>query len=109
MKRCPKCSVPCWDSHQFCPGCGSDLQATVPTQEDRYIGVTLGGKYRLLELIGEGSMGRVYRAKHLALEVDVAVKLLNAELAMDKQTVRRFHQEARSASRLRHPNIISTL
>ncbi|HZS42005.1 MAG TPA: protein kinase [Polyangia bacterium] len=76
---------------------------------DPFIGVTLAGKYRLTELIGEGAMGRVYRADHLALEAQVAVKLLNADVAADPQTARRFQTEARAASRLRHPNTIQIL
>ncbi len=76
---------------------------------DPYVGSTLASKYRLVELIGTGAMGRVYRAQHLALESEVAVKLLNPELAGDPQTVRRFQTEARAASRLRHPNTIQIL
>jgi serine/threonine-protein kinase len=51
-------------------------------------------------------MGRVYRADHLQLDAQVAVKLLNPDVAADQQTVKRFQTEARAASRLRHPNTI---
>jgi serine/threonine-protein kinase len=88
--------------------CGADVRLVAP-QADPYAGATLVGKYRLVELIGSGAMGRVYRAEHLALETLVAVKLLNQDLAADSQIAKRFHHEARLASRLRHPNAITTL
>jgi serine/threonine-protein kinase len=82
----------------------------VPESEgDPFIGTTLAGKYQLAELIGAGAMGRVYRAEHLALDAQVAVKLLNPEIATDAQTASRFRTEARAASRLRHPNTIQIL
>lgn len=76
---------------------------------DPYLGTTLAGKYQLNELIGAGAMGRVYRADHLALDAQVAVKLLNPEIATDAATASRFRTEARAASRLRHPNTIQIL
>jgi serine/threonine-protein kinase len=73
---------------------------------DPYSGTTLVGKYHITDLIGVGAMGRVYRADHLQLDAQVAVKLLNPDVAADQQTVKRFQTEARAASRLRHPNTI---
>ena len=80
-----------------------------PGDGDPYLGTTLAGKYQLNELIGTGAMGRVYRADHLALDAQVAVKLLNPEIAADAPTARRFQTEARAASRLRHPNTIQII
>jgi serine/threonine-protein kinase len=110
VKRCPSCAAACWDSHRHCPGCGGDLsQVQAVGNADPYVGTTLAGKYHIGELIGVGAMGRVYRADHLALDAQVAVKLLNPELAADAQTAKRFQTEARAASRLRHPNTIAIL
>ncbi len=85
------------------------LVKTGPTIGDPYLGTTIGGKYRLTEQIGAGVMGRVYRARHLQLDSDVALKLVNPEATADPQTAARFQREARATSRLRHPNIISVL
>jgi serine/threonine-protein kinase len=73
------------------------------------VGITVGGKFVLREIIGAGAMGTVYRADQITLGRTVAVKILNADLARDDVMVKRFHQEARAASRLNHPNTISII
>ncbi len=73
--------------------------------DDEFIGKVLGG-CQLLERIGRGGMGVVYKAKQLNLGRTVAVKVLASDLASDEGFVRRFVQEARSAALLNHPNIV---
>ena len=63
----------------------------------------------LREVVSSGGMGTVFRADQLTLGRTVAVKMLKAELARDDEMVRRFHSEARAASRLNHPNTISII
>ena len=63
--------------------------------------------YRLLEALGEGAMGAVYKARQLSLDREVAIKVLSPELADDASYVKRFMTEARAVARLNHTNIIS--
>ena len=71
----------------------------------RGCGRTLGN-YTLLEKIGEGGMGTVYRARHRLMDRIVAVKVLADGLTSDREAVRRFEREARTTARLEHPNIV---
>ena len=68
-------------------------------------GHVLAGRYRLLELLGEGGMAHVYRAHDELLDRHVAVKVLRSGFAADPEFVSRFRQEARNAASLHHPNI----
>ncbi|MBX9670680.1 MAG: protein kinase [Candidatus Obscuribacterales bacterium] len=65
----------------------------------------IGRHYRILELIGQGGMSRVYRATHLLLSRTVAVKYINPKFVHDHKSVQRFQQEAKAAAALKHPNI----
>ncbi|MGA9335296.1 MAG: WD40 repeat domain-containing serine/threonine protein kinase, partial [Rudaea sp.] len=64
------------------------------------------GDYELLEMIGEGGMGVVYRARQSSLDREVAVKLLAAGPWASKEFIERFHREAQNAARMQHPNIV---
>jgi serine/threonine protein kinase len=83
-------------------------RATVD-HEDRLIGRTLAQKYTIESVIGTGSMGTIYRARQIALDKWVAVKILHRELAEQPNFVERFKLEAFSASRLEHPNLLRVL
>ena len=65
------------------------------------------GAYELLERIGQGGMGVVYKARQLSLDRYVAVKVLSLSVLVDKETVHRFRTEAVTAGSLQHPNIVA--
>jgi eukaryotic-like serine/threonine-protein kinase len=64
------------------------------------------GKYKILDQIGEGGMGTVYRAEHVVLGSPAAVKILLPQFSRDAVVVERFFQEARTATAIRHPGIV---
>ena len=71
------------------------------------IGTVLGGRYRLVELLGQGGMATIYRARDNQLERDVAVKVLRPEYGADPDFIDRFRHEAQSAASLNHPGIVA--
>jgi serine/threonine protein kinase len=74
--------------------------------EDPRIGSTLGGRYHVRRLCGEGAMGRVYEAHHIDIGRRVAIKVLHASFHHSADLVERFRREARAASKIGHPNIV---
>src|SRR5438874_2835940 len=65
------------------------------------------GAYEIVSPLGAGGMGEVYRARDSRLGREVAVKILSGNLCLDRRSIERFEQEARSASALNHPNIVT--
>jgi eukaryotic-like serine/threonine-protein kinase len=70
------------------------------------VGEVLDGRYKIFKKLGEGGMGEVYAADHVHIEKQFAIKLLKAEIVSNAEAVKRFQQEARSASSIKHRNII---
>jgi len=73
---------------------------------DAAAGTVVGGRYRLEEPLASGGMGTVWRARHVELETDVAVKLMSRELLASANGEKRFRREAQAAARLKSPHIV---
>jgi serine/threonine protein kinase len=109
MRSCPQCASPCDDAHRFCPACGFPISKAAPSPDDPLVGRALPGNYLILELVGVGGMGRVYRAEQTNLGRTVAVKIIHPHLVGEENTAARFITEARAASRLNHPNSVGII
>jgi serine/threonine protein kinase/formylglycine-generating enzyme required for sulfatase activity len=105
MKQCPNCKRETKDHLLFCPYDGHALVTKV--EFDPLLGTVLDDKYRLEERIGEGGMGRVYRAWHIHIDQVFAVKILHTHLSSDQTALARFRKEARLAAQLHHPNVVA--
>ncbi len=77
------------------------------TDEKSLIGALIGQHYEILELLGEGGMSKVYKARHMILDEPVALKVISGHFTNEAKTLRRFRQEAVAATQLKHPNICS--
>ncbi len=114
--KCPKCHTDNPDTSRFCSNCATSLtsaKAAPPslteTLESPVHAVTPGtvfaGRYEILERIGAGGMGEVYRAIDKNLGRHVAIKVLPSAFAEDKERMARFEREAKLLAVLNHPNI----
>ncbi|NIQ98870.1 MAG: protein kinase, partial [Gemmatimonadales bacterium] len=99
---CPEASVP---RAALTGGEGKKPSSVGPCGRQDMLGKSIGG-FEILEQIGRGGMGVVYRARQLSLEREVALKTLLPGLALDEALVERFQAEARAASRTNHPNLV---
>jgi len=109
MIECPKCHARHEGAAAFCGDCGARLPEGPPPAipADPLIGLVVDGRYRILDLIGRGGMGSVYRAEHTKMGKVLAIKLLHGELSHNQQVARRFSLEAEAVSRLSHINTVS--
>ncbi len=116
---CPACGRVSALDVRFCASCGFRFRAAEADDEpgmmlrdvrdhaDPLVGRTIADRYQILELIGRGGMGVVYRVEHTRIAKAMALKLLHGELARDKEVVRRFRREAEAVSKLDHPNTVA--
>ncbi len=109
---CGSCGATLEARARFCPGCGAAVSTTEPASQEHSVvgnmaGREIAGRYRILEKIGEGGMGAVFRAEQMSLKRKVALKLLRPDLSTDPGLVRRFNAEAELAAKLNHPNTVT--
>ncbi|HEX6533854.1 MAG TPA: serine/threonine-protein kinase [Gemmatimonadaceae bacterium] len=101
-KSCPLCGTLYDADVLFCARDGSTL--VVPGATD-LVGQVIADRYRILERLGEGAMGRVFLAEHVKMGRRCAIKVMNRALMTDHEAIGRFNREATNASRVLHPNV----
>jgi len=113
---CPKCHSENPDTLKFCGECGTRLIPSADAgpsftktlevpKEALTRGTTLANRYEIIEELGKGGMGRVYRVEDTKLRQEVALKLIRPDIAKDKKTIERFSNELKLARNIRHKNV----
>ncbi len=103
VNTCPRCGDQFESDVAFCPKDGARLSAA--RGEADLIGTIIAERYRITSNIGGGGMGQVYKAEHIRMKRQCAIKVLRANLAGDPEATQRFQREAENASQLSHPNV----
>jgi len=112
--KCPKCQFDNPLDSKFCKECGTQLPSAekasmTKTLETPLEGLTPGsvfaGRYQIIEELGKGGMGKIYRALDKKLNEEVALKLIKPEIASDPKTLERFHNELKLARKISHTSI----
>jgi eukaryotic-like serine/threonine-protein kinase len=100
---CGRCGTPLADSAPS--GASSTVIMTPPPRRDLSPGETFAGRYQIIEDLGQGGMGRVYKVYDTEVGEKLALKLLNPEIASDERTIERFRNELRLARTISHRNV----
>jgi len=114
--KCPKCNFENPDDSKFCKECGTQIISSkeisaLPTEtletpkEELTTGSTFAGRYQIIEELGKGGMGKVYKAIDKEINTKVALKLIKPEVAADKKTIERFRNELKMARDISHKNV----
>ena len=114
--ECPKCRFDNTSDSKYCKECGTQLFSIkdavgsvaetlqAPSQELAR-GTTLAGRYEIIEQLGKGGMGQVYRVEDKKIKAEIALKLIRPEVAADKQTIERFSNELKMTRMIAHRNV----
>jgi serine/threonine protein kinase/tetratricopeptide (TPR) repeat protein len=119
VAKCPNCSGENADTQRFCGECGTPLPAAgPPTQSspgngetarlptvDLASGMVFAKRYQVIEELGTGGMGRVFRVLDKKLDEEIALKLVRPEIASDRATIERFAAELKLARQIVHKNV----
>ena len=107
MRHCTQCGAPTPDDARFCPRCGAAVAAVASS--DASLGQVIADRYLLVEKIGQGGSGTIYRGEHTTLRKRVAVKILHAQLSADDRAIERFRREATTVAELDNDHILQVL
>ncbi|MBI4853758.1 MAG: protein kinase [Acidobacteria bacterium] len=108
MKVCNICGKQWFNDIKFCPIDGVVLEDSTPSDPlNALIGQVLNHTYRIEERIGEGSVGTVFKAKHLGIGDTVAIKVISPTHTEKSDSLMRFRREAKAARKLSHPNAVT--
>jgi tRNA A-37 threonylcarbamoyl transferase component Bud32/thiol-disulfide isomerase/thioredoxin len=110
--RCPHCFSPvplagARTEEVLCPGCGGTFRIRDARLTDTFITSRPLGRFRMLERVGQGAFGAVWKARDTELDRVVALKIPHSGLLTEGDERERFHREARAAAQLRHPGIVT--
>ena len=113
--KCPQCDFDNQEDTLFCGKCGTkfDSEEDIPVhtktlevpKEELTTGSTFAGRYQIIEELGRGGMGSVYKVLDNELKESTALKLLKPEIATDEKTIERFRNELKSARKISHKNV----
>jgi len=112
--ECPKCHSDNTDTARFCSNCATPLPSSkeIPVTEtlekpteELTRGTTFANRYEIIEELGKGGMGKVYRVEDKKIKEEVALKLIKPEIASDKKTIERFSNELKMARQISHRNV----
>ncbi len=117
--KCPKCFSDNPDTKPFCADCGAFIPATEGVAPDQPLptmtldapvesitrGMLFANRYEIIEELGSGGMGRVYRVEDKKIDQEVALKLIKSEIAADGKTMERFRNELKTARMIAHKNV----
>ena len=114
--KCPKCQFDNPETQKFCGDCGTQLPSSKDIQsevtetlqtpiKELTTGSTFAGRYQILEELGKGGMGKVYKVLDTSINERIALKLLKPEIAVDRETIERFSNELKFARKIRHKNV----
>jgi serine/threonine-protein kinase len=107
-KKCPRCSYENTAEARFCLQCGAMMEQEAAKGQDPLVGRILQDRYRVVSVLGEGGMGKVYLTEQRmgTTTRKVAIKTLHPEMSGDPQLVARFYRECETVVDLSHPNTI---